>query len=99
MQGAVEGTTVVMGLPSWQVLAIVFSVVGIVLAGMTLALAGIMRAIGEHQRSINATIERGTEEHRVWQQEMKDINERVTDVVIDKEVERRLRERHGGPRH
>ena len=98
MQGAVEGTTVVMGLPSWQVLAIVFSVVGIVLAGMTLALVGIMRAIAEHQRSINVTIERGTEEHRVWQQEMKEINDRVTDVVIDKEVERRLRERQNGPR-
>lgn len=98
MQGAVEGTTVMMGLPSWQVLAIVFSVVGIVLAGMTLALVGIMRAIAEHQRSINVTIERGTEGHRVRQQEMKEINDRVTDVVIDKEVERRLRERQNGPR-
>lgn len=98
MAGVVEGTTVVMGLPSWQVLAIVFSVVGIVLAGMTVALVGIMRSIAEHQRSINETIERGTEEHRVWQQEMKEINAKVTEVAINAEVERRLRERRNDRR-
>lgn len=98
MAGAVEGTTVVMGLPSWQVLAIVFSVVGIVLAGMTLALVGIMRAIAEHQRSINKTIERGTEEHMAWQQEMKEMNAKVTEVTINAEVERRLRERENDSR-
>ena len=58
MEGVVEGTTVVMGLPSWQVLTIVFSIIGSVLAGVTVALVGIMRSIAEHQRSINATIER-----------------------------------------
>lgn len=148
MDGFVEGTTMVMGMPSWQVLAIVFSVVCILSAGMTVALVGIMRAITEHQRSIdtnmgerqrsidttiaerqrsidtaiaehqrsmstaiaehqrslgttiaeyqrsiNRTIERGTEEHRVWQQEMKAINDKFTEVAINAEVERRLRER------
>ena len=97
MEGVVEGTTVVMGLPSWQVPTIVFSIVGIVLAGVTAALVGIMRSIAEHQRSINATIERGTEEQRVWQREMKGINAKVTDLTINAEVEKRLRERQRDP--
>ena len=55
-----------------------------------MALVGIMRSIAEHQRSINETIERGTEEHKVWQKEMKEINAKVTDLTINAEVEKRL---------
>ena len=38
-------------------------------------------------------IEQGTKEHAVWQKEMKGMRELLTDVKIDQEVERRLRER------
>ena len=88
-----EQTTLVTGLPSWQVLAIVFSVVGIVFAGVTVALLGIMRSINEYQNSINETIKRGTEEHKEWRVEMPAINEKVSEWHIEREVERRLRER------
>ena len=104
MQGLVEGTMVVMGFPSWQEIVIVFSIVCTPFAGMTVAWLGIMRTmtgslrsidtrITEHYRSSEATIGHGTEEHRVWQQEMKEIDDKLTEVAINAEVERRLRDR------
>ena len=45
---------------------------------------------------IEEAVARGTQEHADWRVEMKAINERVTDLVIDREVERRMQASRGG---
>ena len=45
-----------------------------------------------YQQEVKGAIDRGTKEHDDWRTEMKIINEKVTDLVIEKEVERRMRE-------
>ena len=51
-----------------------------------------------HLKGVEAAIARGTKEHEDWRVEMKAINEKVTDLLIDKEVERRMRASRGGAR-
>lgn len=91
-----DQATVVMGLPSWQVLMIVFAVGGLLFGAVSVALIGILRSINEHQNSINAAVERGMKEHDGWREEMKAVNDKVTDLVINAKVEERLRERSTG---
>ena len=45
---------------------------------------------------VEAAIARGAKEHEDWRVEMKAINEKVTDLVIDREVERRMQASRGG---
>ena len=45
---------------------------------------------------VEAAIARGTKEHEDWREEMKAINEKVTDLYIDREVERRMQASRGG---
>ena len=45
---------------------------------------------------IEEAVARGTKEHEDWRVEMKAINERVTDLYIDREVERRMQASRGG---
>ena len=91
-----DQATVVMGLPSWQVLTIVFAVMGLLLTALGVALVGILRSINEHQNSINAAIEREMQVHKDWREEMKAVNDKVDDLVINAKVEERLRERSTG---
>ena len=91
-----DQATVVMGLPSWQVLTIVFAVMDLLLTALGVALVGILRSINEHQNSINAAIEREMQVHKDWREEMKAVNDKVDDLVINAKVEERLRERSTG---
>ena len=45
---------------------------------------------------IEEAVARGTQEHEDWRVEMKAINEKVTDLYIDREVERRMQASRGG---
>ncbi len=45
---------------------------------------------------IEEAVARGTKEHEDWRVEMKAINEKVTDLYIDREVERRMQASRGG---
>ena len=49
-----------------------------------------------HSQEVEAAIARGTKEHEDWRVEMKAINEKVTDLYIEREVERRMQASHGG---
>ncbi len=49
-----------------------------------------------HNQEVEAAIARGTKEHEDWRVEMKAINEKVTDLYIEREVERRMQASHGG---
>ncbi len=51
-----------------------------------------------HLKGVEAAIARGTKEHEDWRVEMKAINEKVTDLLIDREVERRMRASRSGAR-
>ena len=42
-------------------------------------------------------VSRGAKEHEDWRAEMKAINERVTDLYIEREVERRMQASRGAP--
>lgn len=88
-----DQATVVVAMPSWQVLTIVLAFAGLVLTAVGVALVGIMRSINERQNSINAIVERGMQEQKAWREEMKVVNEKVTDLVINARVEQLLRER------
>ena len=46
-----------------------------------------------HLESIDAAIARGTQEHKEWREEMKAINEKVTEISIQQAVEKELRKR------
>ena len=48
-----------------------------------------------HQKEVESAIARGTREHEDWRVEMKAINEKLTDLVIDREVERRMQASRG----
>ena len=50
----------------------------------------------KHAEEVKEAIARGTKEHEDWRVEMKAINEKVTDLVIDREVERRMQASRGG---
>ena len=88
-----DQATVVVAMPSWQVLTIVLAFAGLLLTAVGVALVGIMRSINERQNSINAIVERGMQEQKAWREEMKVVNEKVTDLVINARVEQLLRER------
>ena len=45
---------------------------------------------------IEEAVARGTKEHEDWRVEMKAINEKVTELYIDREVERRMQASRGG---
>ena len=47
---------------------------------------------------IEEAVARGTKEHEDWRVEMKAINEKVTDLLIDREVERRMQASRGDAR-
>ena len=55
-------------------------------------------AMEAHRREVEAAIARGTKEHEDWRVEMKAINEKVTDLLIDREVERRMQASRGDAR-
>ena len=44
----------------------------------------------KHAEEVKEAIARGAKEHEDWRVEMKAINEKVTDLYIDREVERRM---------
>ena len=52
-------------------------------------------AMDAHQKEVESAIARGTKEHEDWRVEMKAINEKLTDLVIDREVERRMQASRG----
>ena len=54
------------------------------------------REVEAHHKEVEAAIARGTKEHEDWRVEMKAINEKVTDLLIEREVERRLQASRGG---
>ena len=49
-----------------------------------------------HRNQVEAAIARGTKEHEDWRVEMKAVNERVTDLYIEREVDRRMQASRGG---
>ena len=44
-----------------------------------------------HYKQVERAIALGTKEHDDWRIEMKAINEKVTDLIIEREVDRRMR--------
>ena len=76
-----------------QVFTIVFILTATVIGSFTIAMIGILRSINEHQQSVERTIDRGTQEHKEWREEMKAINEKVTEISIQQAVEKELRKR------
>ncbi len=54
------------------------------------------REVEAHHKEVEAAIARGTKEHEDWRVEMKAINEKVTDLYIEREVERRMQASRGG---
>ena len=51
--------------------------------------------IEAHHMEVKEAIARGTKEHEDWRVEMKAVNEKVTELVIDREVERRMQASRG----
>ena len=52
--------------------------------------------IEAHHLEVKEAIARGTKEHEDWRVEMRAVNEKVTELVIDREVERRMQASRGG---
>ena len=52
--------------------------------------------IEAHHKEVKEAIARGTKEHEDWRVEMKAINDKVTELFIEREVERRLQASRGG---
>ena len=65
-------------------------------AVMAAAMEEHRKEIEAHRREVEAAIARGTKEHEDWRVEMKAINEKVTDLYIEREVERRMQASRGG---
>ena len=51
-----------------------------------------------HYKEVEGAIARGTKEHDDWRVLMKAMNEKVTDLFIEREVERRMQASRGGAR-
>ena len=52
--------------------------------------------IEAHHLEVKEAIARGAKEHEDWRVEMRAVNEKVTELVIDREVERRMQASRGG---
>ena len=100
MENEVANTVAIIG-GYWQAVAVIIAVV--VLAVGAFSLVGFWASrhidakfdkhaavIEAHHKEVEGAIARGTKEHDDWRVEMRIINEKVTDLLIEKEVERRM---------
>ena len=88
----------------WQAVAVVTAVVVLAVGAFSLISSWASRHIDTkfekhaavmeaHHRAVRDAFARRTKERDDWRIEVKAINERVTDLVIEREVERRMREK------
>ena len=91
----------------WQAVVVIFAVVVLAVGAFLLVSFWASRhidtkfdkhaaVIEAHHKGVEAAIARGTKGHDDWRVEMKAINEKVTDLVIEREVARRLQASRGG---
>ena len=101
MENEVANTVAIIG-GYWQAVAVIIAVVVLAVGAFSLVSFWASRhidtkfdkhaaVIEAHHKQVEDAIARGTKEHDDWRVEMKAINEKVTDLLIDKEVERRMR--------
>ena len=91
----------------WQAVTVIIAVVVLAVGAFSLVSFWASRHIDTkfdkhaaviegHHKEVEAAIARGTKEHDDWRVEMKAINEKVTDLVIEREVARRMQASRGG---
>lgn len=101
MENEVANTVAIIG-GYWQAATVIIAVVVLAVGAFSLVSFWASRhidtkfdkhaaVIEAHHKQVEDAIARGTKEHDDWRVEMKAINEKVTDLLIDKEVERRMR--------
>ena len=107
MESEVANTVAIIG-GYWQATAVIVAVVVLAVGAFSLVSfagrhidtkfdkhAAVMEA---HHKEVEGAIARGTKEHDDWRVEMKALNEKVTDLFIEREVERRMQASRGGAR-
>ena len=108
MESEVANTVAIIG-GYWQAVAAITAVVVLAVGAFSLVSfwasrhidtkfdkhAAVMEA---HHKEVEGAIARGTKEHDDWRVEMKALNEKVTDLFIEREVERRMQASRGGAR-
>jgi len=103
MENEVANTVAIIG-GYWQAVTVIIAVVVLAVGAFSLVSFWASRHIdtkfdkhaavmNAHHKEVQNAIERGTKEHDDWRIEMKAINEKVTDLVIEREVDRRMREK------
>ena len=101
MENEVANTVAIMA-AYWQAVGVIIAVVVLAVGAFSLVSLWASRHIDtkfdKHAavmdacyKEVERAIALGTKEHDDWRIEMKAINEKVTDLIIEKEVDRRMR--------